>query len=107
MISKRHCLHTFEHDPLWHDIISRNPYFSGLSCYDCVDCPTVDENTKVAYDEHFLTCVTMMTSHEKIIRNGSYDAHPDGHCYLVGSVTYCHCTSSFCNGVNVAVKNTK
>ncbi|CAL4146025.1 unnamed protein product, partial [Meganyctiphanes norvegica] len=86
---------------------TQEPPNKGLSCYDCFDCPTVDESTKVAYDEKFLTCVTIMTSHEKIIRIGSYDAHPDGHCYLVGSVSYCHCTSSFCNGINVAIKSTE
>ncbi|CAL4089367.1 unnamed protein product, partial [Meganyctiphanes norvegica] len=71
----------------------------GLSCYNCVDCSTVDENTTIVFDENFLTCVTIMTSHETIIRSGGFEAYPDGECYTEGTVTYCHCTTSLCNGM--------
>ncbi|CAL4099073.1 unnamed protein product [Meganyctiphanes norvegica] len=78
---------------------TQNPPSKGLSCYNCVDCPTVDENTAVVTDENFLTCVTVMTSEEVIIRSGSGDAYDDGECIFDGTVMHCHCTTSLCNNM--------
>ncbi|CAL4067720.1 unnamed protein product [Meganyctiphanes norvegica] len=80
---------------------TQQPHNKGLTCYNCVDCATVDENTSVAHEENFLTCVTIMTSHETVMRGGGYDVHDDGTCYVDGSMAYCHCTTDLCNDASV------
>ncbi|CAL4122904.1 unnamed protein product, partial [Meganyctiphanes norvegica] len=77
--------------------------------YLCEECFTVPPNTDTPTTTTYIPNSTQeppSKGNENIIRTGSYVAHPGGHCYLVGSVTYCHCTSSFCNGVNVAHTST-
>ncbi|CAL4069473.1 unnamed protein product [Meganyctiphanes norvegica] len=77
---------------------TQQPPSKGLSCYSCVDCPTVDESTTVVFDEDFLTCVTIMTCPETVVRSGGLDAYPDGECYVNdGTILFCHCTTSLCN----------
>ncbi|CAL4152790.1 unnamed protein product [Meganyctiphanes norvegica] len=46
---------------------TQQPPSKGLSCYSCVDCPTVNETTTVVFDEDFLTCVTIMTSYSPLL----------------------------------------
>ncbi|CAL4059512.1 unnamed protein product, partial [Meganyctiphanes norvegica] len=81
---------------------TQSPPGNDLTCYNCIACPTTDENTEVVSDENFLTCVTIMTGDGTIIRDGGYDDHADGDCFANGGVTQCHCTTPLCNDAGLS-----
>ncbi|CAL4083283.1 unnamed protein product, partial [Meganyctiphanes norvegica] len=54
-----------------------------LSCYHCIDCDTVDEDTTPIVEDNFLSCSTIaFLNNGEVIRGGSQDAHPDGECLV-------------------------
>ncbi|CAL4124315.1 unnamed protein product [Meganyctiphanes norvegica] len=80
---------------------TQGPDSKGLSCYNCIDCPTVDEHTSVETDEKYLTCVTVLKSPDTVIRTGGLEPYAHGECYVDGTLIFCHCTTPLCNGADV------
>ncbi|CAL4228685.1 unnamed protein product [Meganyctiphanes norvegica] len=72
---------------------------SSLSCYSCIDCPTVDVSTPVVEDASFVTCVStvLLSSGTEVVRGGSDEDHTDGECLQHSESLMCWCSSDLCN----------
>ncbi|CAL4122633.1 unnamed protein product [Meganyctiphanes norvegica] len=73
---------------------------TDLSCYSCVDCGVVDDDTTIASSEEFLTCFTAIElgNPHFVIRGGSRDYYEDGVCFYEDDHSFvCYCSSSRCN----------
>ncbi|CAL4121028.1 unnamed protein product [Meganyctiphanes norvegica] len=69
-----------------------------FSCYNCMDCATVDEDTTPIIEDKFLSCSTIVILESVVvIRGGNYDAHPDGECVTNTGSVQCWCTGDICN----------
>ncbi|CAL4252422.1 unnamed protein product [Meganyctiphanes norvegica] len=69
-----------------------------LSCYYCIDCATVDEDTTPIVEDNFLSCTTIVIVESSlVIRGGSYDAQSDGKCVENKGSLQCWCTGDSCN----------
>lgn len=77
------------------------PTGEGLSCYSCVGCPHVEEDTKVIQLDEYLTCVLTFFGNT-IIRGGSTDVYHGGECTMHGGVMDCYCNTHLCNNQNVS-----
>ncbi|CAL4063759.1 unnamed protein product, partial [Meganyctiphanes norvegica] len=80
---------------------TQEPPSKGLSCYNCIDCPTVNENTQVVFNEDYMTCVTILKGPDTVMRSGGLEPYADGLCYVDGTLIFCHCTTHLCNGADV------
>ncbi|CAL4177386.1 unnamed protein product [Meganyctiphanes norvegica] len=70
---------------------------ANLSCYNCMNCASVDEDTTPTIEDNFLSCSTILVLESGlVIRGGSYDAHPDGECVTNTATVQCWCTSDIC-----------
>ncbi|CAL4177196.1 unnamed protein product [Meganyctiphanes norvegica] len=69
-----------------------------LSCYHCIDCNTVDEDTTPIIEDNFLSCSTIsFLNSAEVIRGGSQGAHPDGECLVTTATVTCWCNGDLCN----------
>ncbi|CAL4117566.1 unnamed protein product [Meganyctiphanes norvegica] len=74
----------------------------SLTCYHCVGCSSIDSSTPVISDASYQSCVmTVILNSGNVIRDGSYDQHPDGECVEYMDVLSCWCSSSICNNIEI------
>ncbi|CAL4072700.1 unnamed protein product [Meganyctiphanes norvegica] len=70
----------------------------GLTCYSCMDCSSVDENTNTITDGEFQSCVTaIFGTEESVMRMGDPDLHLDGECIHEDDGIFCYCITDLCN----------
>jgi len=73
----------------------------GLSCYTCMNCPTVDTNTPTISDPDYNSCfIQLVTGSHVVYRGGSKDHHNDGECIMVDGNMTCFCVGDNCNGTD-------
>ncbi|CAL4122142.1 unnamed protein product [Meganyctiphanes norvegica] len=74
----------------------------SLACYQCVGCSSVDSSTPVISDASYQSCVTTVVLNSgNVIRDGSYDQHPDGECAQDEETKSCWCSSNRCNTIEL------
>merc|ERR1712179_126671 len=71
---------------------------NSLKCYNCSNCPHVDDSTPVV--EGAVSCEYSVDSYAPngaVMRRGTNDEHADGECVGFMGLTGCWCTHDLCN----------
>ncbi|CAL4123375.1 unnamed protein product, partial [Meganyctiphanes norvegica] len=80
--------------------IVTTPAGSELSCYSCINCPEVDENTQVVQTDEYKSCVTTQFDQTYVVRGGSEEYHEEDECNTDNeNMIECFCSSNLCNNV--------
>jgi len=82
------------------------PPTEHLQCYQCEDCPEVNESTPVQEDTRFNSCVTKVhLVNDEVLRVGSSEEYPDGQCIEDTYYLTCWCNSDLCNNKTYPMKS--
>merc|ERR1712212_1233004 len=80
---------------------------TGLSCYSCSNCGSVDVNTTVIQNTDYTACTTTFLLNldvSVVIRGASKGDHVDGECLDEANGITCYCATPNCNDASYSAE---